>query len=220
MITFIIEICFDMKYGEYEEDWSDKIEPWTNGIGLASDAIGIGTAATGIGVPVGAIIAGVGNIPNIIVDGYQTVRDWKRVYDGDYNQTGNALWNTAETALDLLGAKFIKKGFKYSADKQFTDEIKGRIQDEVKRRQKNAFILRKKGMSDSDIAKYITNKATNAAINARDINQRRRERNKKYDKRALITAYLTNTAQNTYHIIPNDATRVNKPIIVDKYVRK
>lgn len=97
-----------MKYGEYEEDWSDKIEPWTSGIGLASDAIGIGTAATGIGAPVGAIIAGVGNIPNIIVDGYQTVRDWKRVYDGDYNQTRNALWNTAETALDLLGAKFIK----------------------------------------------------------------------------------------------------------------
>ena len=75
-------------------------------------------------------------------------------------------------------------------------------------------------MSDSDIAKYITNKATNAAINARDINQRRRERNKKYDKRALITTYLTNAAQNTYHVIPNDATRVNKPIIIDKYVRK
>ena len=54
-------------------------------------------------------------IINMIVDGYQTVRDWKRVYDGDYSQTRNALWNTAETALDLLGAKFIKKGFKYSA---------------------------------------------------------------------------------------------------------
>ena len=67
---------------------------------------------------------------------------------------------------------------------------------------------------------YGKSAATNAAINSRDINQRRRERNKKYDKRALITAYLTNTAQNTYHIIPNDATRVNKPIIVDKYVRK
>lgn len=209
-----------MRYREYEEDWSDKIEPWTSGIGLASDAIEIGTAATGIGAPVGAIIAGVGNIPNIIVDGYQTVKDWKRVYDGDYNQTGNALWNTAETALDLPGAKFIKNGFKYSADKQFTNEVKGRIQDEVKRRQKNAFILRKKGMSDSDIAKYTTNKANNAAINARDINQRRRIRNKKYDKRASIAAYLINSAQNTYHIIPNNATRVNKPIIIDKYVRK
>jgi hypothetical protein len=54
----------------YEKDWSDKLEPYAAGIGLAGDVIGLGTAATGVGIPVGTVIAGFANIPNLIIDGY------------------------------------------------------------------------------------------------------------------------------------------------------
>ena len=30
---------YTLEDGQYEEDWSDKIEPWTAGLGLTSDAV-------------------------------------------------------------------------------------------------------------------------------------------------------------------------------------
>lgn len=77
----------------YEDDWSDKIEPYVFALGLGADAIGLGTALTGVGAPIGAAIAGIGNIPNLIVDSYQTVRDWNRVYNNK-GSIKDALWNT------------------------------------------------------------------------------------------------------------------------------
>lgn len=74
---------------EHEPDWSDKIEPYTSALALGTDAIGLGTNLTGIGVPVGAVIAGIENIPNLIVDGYQTIRDWNRVYNKKYRDKRN-----------------------------------------------------------------------------------------------------------------------------------
>ena len=161
---------YTLEDGQYKEDWSDKIEPWTAGLGLTSDAVGLGTAATGIGAPIGGTIALIGNIPNFIVDAYQMGRDWYRYYnDGGGGNLKDALWNTGETALDVIGGKLVSKGLKRVNDKTFVKELNGRIQYEIKKREGQRFMLRKKGMTDEQILEYITQKATAAAINSKDI---------------------------------------------------
>lgn len=91
----------------YEEDWSDKLEPWAAGVGLAGDAIGLGAAATGVGIPIGTAIAGVANVPNLLIDGYQTVRDAWRAYNDNGASLGSAAWNGGELVLDATGLKFL-----------------------------------------------------------------------------------------------------------------
>lgn len=104
---------YTLEDGQYEEDWSDKVEPYTAGLGLASDVVGLTTAATGVGAPIGGTIALIGNVPNFIVDAYQMGRDWYRYYnDGGGNNLKGALWNTGETVLDMIGGKLALKGSK------------------------------------------------------------------------------------------------------------
>lgn len=93
----------------YEDDWSDKVEPYTSALALAGDVVGLGTAATGIGFVPGSIIAGLANIPNIIIDGYQFGRDiYRGINDGWDKNRKSALWNGAELALDYLPVKALK----------------------------------------------------------------------------------------------------------------
>lgn len=92
----------------YEKDWSDKLEPYAAGIGLAGDVIGLGTAATGVGIPVGTVIAGFANIPNLIIDGYQTARDTWRSFNDGGNSLGSAAWNGGEFLLDVAGLKALQ----------------------------------------------------------------------------------------------------------------
>lgn len=93
----------------YNNDWSDKVEPYTSALGLAGDVIGLGAAATGIGAIPGAIIAGVANIPNTIIDGYQFGRDIYRGINDGWDENGKSvLWNGAELALDFLPVKALK----------------------------------------------------------------------------------------------------------------
>lgn len=93
----------------YNDDWSDKVEPYTAALGLAGDVIGLGTAATGIGAIPGAIIAGLANIPNTIIDGYQFGRDIYRGINDGWDENGKSvLWNGAELALDYLPVKALK----------------------------------------------------------------------------------------------------------------
>ena len=91
----------------YEADWSDKVEPYAASLGLAGDAVGIGAGLTGVGVPVGAAIAGFANVPNLIIDGYQTVRDAYRSYKDNGASLNSALWNGGELILDAAGLKIL-----------------------------------------------------------------------------------------------------------------
>lgn len=91
----------------YEEDWSDKLESYAAGLGLAGDAIGLGVATTGIGIPVGAAIASAANIPNLVIDGYQTIRDGIRAYKDNGASLGSAAWNAGELVLDATGLKIL-----------------------------------------------------------------------------------------------------------------
>jgi hypothetical protein len=93
----------------YPLDWSDKVEPYTNIIAMGGDAIGAAAAATGVGAAAGGTIAVIGNVPNLLVDLYQTGRDLYRVYnDNDYGFQP-ALINGAETVLDLFGVKGLNR---------------------------------------------------------------------------------------------------------------
>ena len=73
----------------------------------AAAALGIATSATGVGAPIGSAIAVASQIPSTVIDGYQAVRNWYKTAKGN-NNLGSALWNTAETGLDLAGAKAAK----------------------------------------------------------------------------------------------------------------
>lgn len=208
---------YSLEDGGYEPDWSDEIEGYTAGLGLLSDAIGLGTAATGVGVPLGASIALIGNIPNFLVDGYQMGRDWWRYYkDSGNDNLKGALWNTGETALDIVGGKLALKGSKLVSDRAFIDEVKGVIQDEVKKRQGKKILLRKKGMNDKEMDLYILQKATNTVTNSKDYHDAKKRRDTKTIQRGRIAGNVISGIQNGYHLLPdalpNDATRVYRPL--------
>ena len=98
--------------------------------------MGLGTALSGVGAPIGGAIALVGNVPNLALDLYQAERGWyKTATEGAKGNIGNAVWNTTELALDILGTKLAAKGFKWASDKKMAQEIKGRITDEIRKRQ-------------------------------------------------------------------------------------
>lgn len=71
----------------------------------AAAALSLGIATSATGAPIGSAIAS--QIPSTVIDGYQAVRDWYKTAKGN-NNLGSALWNTAETGLDLAGAKATK----------------------------------------------------------------------------------------------------------------
>lgn len=197
-------------------DWLDtkanEWEPYTSGLGLASDTIGLGTALSGVGAPIGGAIALVGNVPNLALDLYQAGRGWyKTATEGAKGNIGNALWNTGELALGILGTKLAAKGFKWASDEKMAKEIQGRVADEIKKRQGQRFILRKKGMSDADINKYIATKAANAVMNSKDIIDGVRNRKKQVAQRTKIAGHVISGIQNGVHLVPeakSDNTRV------------
>lgn len=209
---------YTLEDGQYEEDWSDKIEPWAAGLGLASDAVGLGTAVTGVGAPIGGTIALIGNIPNFILDAYQMGRNWYRYYnDGGGDNLKDALWNTGETALDVIGGKLVSKGLSGVNDKAFAEKLNARIQDEIKKREGQRLMLRKKGMTDEQILEYRTQKATHAAENSKDIIAAKKLMKEKQIYQERIIGHILNGIQNGHTIIeslPNDATRVYRPIYI------
>ena len=85
---------------------ADKWEPTAAAISLDSLGLGAGISATAVGSPIGGIIAGVGQLPSLVIDGYQAGRGWYKTFKESPSNFGNAVWNTLETGADILGAKF------------------------------------------------------------------------------------------------------------------
>ena len=50
---------------------ADKWEPTAAAISLGSLGLGAGISTTAVGSPIGGIIAGVGQLPSLVIDGYQ-----------------------------------------------------------------------------------------------------------------------------------------------------
>ena len=85
---------------------ADKWEPTAAAISLGSLGLGAGISTTAVGAPIGGIIAGVGQLPSLVIDGYQAGRSWYKTFKESPSNFGNAVWNTLETGADILGAKF------------------------------------------------------------------------------------------------------------------
>lgn len=85
---------------------ADKWEPTAAAISLGSLGIGAGISTTAVGAPIGGIIAGVGQLPSLVIDGYQAGRGWYKTFKESPSNFGSAVWNTLETGTDILGAKF------------------------------------------------------------------------------------------------------------------
>lgn len=200
---------------EYEHDWSDKIEPYTSAIALGGDVIGLGTALTGVGAPAGAAIAGIANIPNLVVDGYQSYRDWKRVKD-DNASIAPAIWNTGELLLDLFGAKYALKGAKAINDRKILNEINYRYQKELAKRNKRNYVFLKGKLTDKELTEYISQKAMNAAINSKHVMDLKKKSNKDTARTAKIINNSMQTPIDAYNsrdlVVPIDNTRNIKQI--------
>lgn len=85
---------------------ADKWEPTAAAISLGSLGLGAGISTTAVGAPIGGFIAGVGQLPSLVIDGYQTGRGWYKTFKESPSNFGSAVWNTLETGADILGAKF------------------------------------------------------------------------------------------------------------------
>ena len=85
------------------DEYAESYEPAAAALSLG----GLGIATSAVGAPIGSAIAIASQIPSTVIDGYQAVRDWYKTAKGN-NNLGSALWNTAETGLDLAGAKAAK----------------------------------------------------------------------------------------------------------------
>lgn len=83
----------------------DKWEPTAAAISLGSLGLGAGIGATAAGAPIGGIIAGVGQLPSLVIDGYQAGRGWYKTFKESPSNFGNAVWNTLEFGTDISGAK-------------------------------------------------------------------------------------------------------------------
>lgn len=95
----------------------DKWEPAATGLSLGSLVLGTGISATAAGAPIGGIIAGVGQLPSLAIDGYQAGRGWYKTFKESPSNFRNAAWNTFETGIDIFGAKLAsalaKEGSKF-----------------------------------------------------------------------------------------------------------
>lgn len=87
---------------------ADKWEPTAAAISLGSLGLGAGISTTAVGAPIGGIISGVGQLPSLVIDGYQAGRGWYKTFKDSPSNFGSAVWNTLETGADILGAKFAK----------------------------------------------------------------------------------------------------------------
>lgn len=68
--------------------------------------LGAGISTTAVGTPIGGIIAGVGQLPSLVIEGYQAGRGWYKTFKDSPSNFGSAVQNTLETGADILGAKF------------------------------------------------------------------------------------------------------------------
>lgn len=67
----------------------DKWEPTAAAISLGSLGLGAGISTTAVGAPIGGIIAGVGQLPSLVIDSYQAGRGWYKTFKESPSNFGN-----------------------------------------------------------------------------------------------------------------------------------
>ena len=99
------------------------------------------------------------------IDIYQAARS---LYNKDYK---DAAWNGGEALLGLIGAKgAYKLGSKklIKEAKRFNEEIANKARERLQNNPNIMIRLRKKGMTDEEIYKYVSDKVANSVTNSKD----------------------------------------------------
>ena len=174
--------------GDRIDAFTEKYEPWAAGLALSGAGVGLATASTGYGIVPGAIYNYGANIPSTVIDAIQTGRGIYKLATGTEDASwGETLWNAGEFALGALGLKGAKAMAGAKADREIEELIKREINKALgKRGEVYKASLRKKGMSEEDIAKYVLEKAANTATNSKDVvdAKRRRKEGKEIEETA------------------------------------
>ena len=201
---------------DYLDEYAEEYEPYVAGLALGSDAVALGTAATGVGAPIGAAIATVGNVPNLAIDVYQAARNWYKYGSGDDNNLVTPIMSTGEAVLDAAGISSALKGISYLKDRAIANEAARIFEREFASRQGRRILLRKRGMSDEEIAGYLAQKATNAALNSKELSQTKKKETSKQNRRNAVAKPVVRTTSNvaTNFVIPQyfDAQNNYQPI--------
>ena len=95
-------------------DFADKLEPIASGIGLIGDIIGF--------IPGGQPIALALNVPNMLIDSYQLVRDGYNLSQGQGNMKDIGL-DLLELAGSSIGAKYISNANKARLSNKIDNKI-------------------------------------------------------------------------------------------------
>lgn len=79
-------------------------------------------------------------------------------------------------------------------------------------------------MTEEEIAKYLTIKATNVVNNSKHVNDLRKKTKAKTEKQGRIAKHLVGMPMDAYHtfdlIAPSDNTRVTSPVIFEQPNKK
>lgn len=186
--------------GKTAWDVLDNVADKTESV-LAPVTIGLGTASffnPSFVIPYeAASLLGSG------IDIYQTARS---LYNKDYK---DAAWNGGEALLGIVGAKGASKlGSKelIRETRKFDREIANKVREKLGR-SPNVVKLRRKGVSDEDIYKYILKKASNSVTNSKDFADHMKDEKRKAKDRETkwgIYGDITGNASSIVRRFDND----------------
>ena len=147
------------------------------------------------------------------IDIYQTARS---LYNKDYK---DAAWNGGEALLGIVGAKgAYKLGSKelIRETRKFDREIANKVREKLGR-SPDVVKLRRKGVSDEDIYKYILKKVSNSVTNSKDFADHMKDKKRKAKDRETkwgIYGDITGNASSIVRRIDGDYIHNLPDIIV------
>ena len=131
------------------------------------------------------------------IDIYQTARS---LYNKDYK---DAAWNGGEALLGIVGAKgAYKLGSKelIRETRKFDREIANKVREKLGR-SPDVVKLRRKGVSDEDIYKYILKKVSNSVTNSKDFADHMKDKKRKAKDRETKWGIYGNITGNASSIV-------------------
>ena len=181
--------------GKTEWDVLDNVADKTEAV-LAPVTIGL--AGASLINPSFVIPYGAASLLGLGIDAYQTARS---LYNKDYK---DAAWNGGEAILGIIGAKGAHKlGSKklIKETKRFNEEILNKARERLRRDPDIIVRLRKKGMSDSEIYKYILDKTANSVTNSKDFADHMKDEKRKAKDRETKWGIYGDIVGNTSSIV-------------------
>ena len=138
------------------------------------------------------------------IDIYQAARS---LYNKDYK---DAAWNGGEALLGIVGAKgAYKLGSKklIKEAKRFNEEIANKARERLQNNPNIMIRLRKKGMTDEEIYKYVSDKVANSVTNSKDFADHMKDEKRKAKDRETkwgIYGDITGNASSIVRKIDGD----------------